>query len=193
MNLYVSRHGETISNIERRLTGRSDSPLTPKGIEQAKALNKSLDGVIFDAVFCSPLKRAVQTVDAIFGGGISIYTDDRLAEISLGVMEGLTFSEANEKYPDSGMLFFTDPLLYKTPPEGENLTDMLGRIISFISDIEKSGHENVFALTHGYAMRVLYACISGDKSIAAIAGAPAFTNCDLAKFTYSGGKWALKS
>jgi len=68
MELYVSRHCETLSNIQRRLTGSLDSPLTEKGIEQAKSLGKSLENITFDAVYSSPLKRAVETVKAAFGG-----------------------------------------------------------------------------------------------------------------------------
>ncbi len=192
MNLYISRHGETIFNTQKRITGSTDSPLTPKGIEQAEMLGKSLDGIIFDMVYCSPLGRAVQTISAAFGDNVVPCVDRRLAEINLGVMEGLTFSEADEKYPRSGMLFFTNPVLYETPPGGEGLNGIINRIASFIDDVIKSGFENVFILTHGYAMRVIHACTVGNKSIPAIAEAPSFTNCSLVKYTYNKEKWELK-
>jgi broad specificity phosphatase PhoE len=192
MELYIARHGETLSNAEKRLTGGgTNSPLTEKGIEQAKQLGNSLQNIVFDAVYSSPLKRAVDTVNIAFGGKYRILVDDRLSEIGLGVMEGNKFDDVSLDFPESGMLFFTSPLLYKTPPKGEHLNDMIERIDSFLSDIAKTGHDKIFVLTHGYALRVLYAC-TVDKSISAIAEAPAYSNCELVHYAYDKGKWRLK-
>lgn len=67
MELYVSRHGETLANIEKRLAGsKSDSPLTEKGIMQAKELGQNLNSISFDVVYSSPLQRAVNTVNIAF-------------------------------------------------------------------------------------------------------------------------------
>ena len=191
MELYLSRHGETLSNSEGRLTGRNiDSPLTEMGIEQAKQLGESLEDITFDAVYSSPLKRAVDTVNIAFGNKYKIRIDNRLAEINLGIMEDLLFDDVIVKYPESGMLFFTDPISYKTPVDGECLHDMIERISSFIDDISKKDYDKVFILTHGYALRVLYSCMI-DKSIETIAKSPPYSNCDVVRYIFDNGKWKL--
>lgn len=191
MELYAARHGETLSNAEKRLTGReTNSPLTEKGIEQAKQLGESLKDIDFDAVYSSPLSRAMDTVNIAFGNKYKIYIDDRLAEIGLGIMEGMTYDDASVHFPESGMLFFTEPALYKTPPKGEHLNDMIKRVDSFLDDIIKTNHDKVFILTHGYMLRVLYACTE-NKSIADIAKSPHYSNCDTAHYICDNGKWKL--
>ncbi len=63
MDLYLVRHAESFGN-----TGADDSPdpmLTPRGHEQARLLADRLAAAPLDAIFCSPLQRAVQTAQAI--------------------------------------------------------------------------------------------------------------------------------
>ncbi|MDR2558133.1 MAG: histidine phosphatase family protein [Oscillospiraceae bacterium] len=191
MELYIARHGETLSNVEMRLTGgKSNSPLTESGIEQAKQLGKLLEDVAFDAVYSSPLKRAVDTVNIAFGSKYKICTDERLEEIHLGIMEGMKYVEASAKFPDSGMLFYTEPALYKPPEGGESLNDMIKRFNSFINYLKDKNYNKVFALTHGYALRVLYACMI-DGRVETIGKAPHYSNCALAHYIYDNNKWEL--
>lgn len=191
MELYASRHGETRANTKKRLLGREgDSPLTEKGIEQAKQLGEALKDINFDAVYSSPLNRAVDTAQIAFGNKYEICIDERLAEIGVGLMNGMTYADASQCFPESGMLFFTDPVSYKPPSNGECLKDMIERISSFIDDIATKNYQKVFILTHGYALRVLYACTI-DKSISTIAQSPRYSNCEVAHYTYDNGKWKL--
>jgi len=193
MELYIARHGETRSNVERRLTGgKTNSPLTENGIEQAKQLGKSLEHITFDAVYSSPLERAVDTVKIAFGDKYKINIDERLEEIRLGVMEGEKFDEVSELFPESGMLFWTDPISYKPPVNGESINDMIERFSSFIDDIQSKNYNKIFVLTHGYALRVLYACMK-DRQVATIGESPHYSNCDIAHYIFNNGKWELKS
>lgn len=191
MELYAARHGETISNLENRLTGgETDSPLTEKGIAQAKQLAESLEGKAFDAVYCSPLKRAIDTAEIVLGNNYEICVDARLSEIGLGAMNGMTYEEAVSNFPDSGMLFFTNPTLYRPILGAELLQDMIDRVGSFLDDIASRNHKNVFVQTHGYVLRVLYAC-AVDRSVSAIAKSPGYANCDVVHYTYENGWWKL--
>ena len=61
------RHAESEYNRDGIWGGRADCNLTEKGIETAKELGKSLNNN-FDVIYCSPLKRARQTLNAIFPG-----------------------------------------------------------------------------------------------------------------------------
>ena len=191
MELYVARHGETLSNLEKRITGREgDSPLTERGIEQAKSLKKSLEKIDFDAVYTSPSNRAIDTINIALGDRYEILIDDRLAEIGLGVMEGMTYDDVSITFPDSGMLFMFNPTSYIPPLKGEHLTDMIKRVDSFLNDIIRNNYDKVFVLTHAYVLRVLYSCTI-DKSISAIAKSPYYSNCELVHYIYDCGKWKL--
>ncbi len=191
MELYLSRHGQTLSNLEKRHYGSGeDSPLSENGIEQAKSLGVSLEGLIFDAVYCSPLNRTIDTVNIALGDRYKIMIDERLVEINLGDMGGMTRDDASEKYPDSSTLML-DPVSYIPPPNGESLDNMIERVNSFLEDIIKKRHDKVFVMTHGYVLRVLYAC-AFDKTISTIGKAPIYTNCELVKYIYENKMWKLK-
>ena len=57
----MARHGETVFNLERRYQGQSDSPLTARGVAQARELAHALQGEPVAAVYSSDLGRALET------------------------------------------------------------------------------------------------------------------------------------
>lgn len=63
MDIFLLRHAETQSNQEGRLSSGMDDPLTALGCEQAQAIVSGLLSLRLDAVLCSPLSRAVKTVE----------------------------------------------------------------------------------------------------------------------------------
>ncbi len=77
----------------------------------------SLDGLIFDAVYSSPLNREIDTVNIALGNRYKIMIDERLTEINLGAMGGMTHDDASKKYPRSSTLM-SDPISYIPPPNG---------------------------------------------------------------------------
>ena len=87
LNIFLIRHGETAWNADNnRYTGRTDLPLTEKGLQQAEALRQQLSKISLDAVYSSPLQRAYTT--AQIATGIDPTKDDRLIEIDWGMWEG---------------------------------------------------------------------------------------------------------
>ena len=189
MELYIARHGETEFNLERRIQGGGkDSPLTPKGIEQAKAMGKSLEGITFDAVYSSPLKRATDTVALAFGGKYQPILDPRLKEIGMGVIEGMRWEDALEAYPEWAAK--SSPANPTPPPKGEQLQDMFDRVSGFMDDLAAAGHQKVFVLTHGYTLRVFQAC-AVDRTVATIQKSRDYKNCDVARYNYKDDKWEM--
>lgn len=89
MNLYVVRHGQTEWNIMKKMQGSVDIPLNEKGIEQAYITKKNLENISIDIIFCSPLKRAMQTAEVINQDrNLEIIYDERLRERNYGEFEG---------------------------------------------------------------------------------------------------------
>ena len=65
--LYFTRHGETVWNVENKICGMTDSPLTERGRQQARKLGEAVkaSGVHIDEILYSPLSRAADTAMAI--------------------------------------------------------------------------------------------------------------------------------
>ena len=90
MKLYITRHGETKRNKEQRVLGRTDDPLSEKGLAQAAELAEKMKDIEIDMIFVSPLSRARQTAQAV--GDVKDLipiVDERLIETNFGDFEGV--------------------------------------------------------------------------------------------------------
>src|SRR5690606_37293291 len=87
--LILIRHGETLWNTERRMQGQLDSPLTERGLWQARQLGERLKSLPFVSLYSSDLPRARQTAQRIADvTGHQIIDDLRLRERHFGLFEG---------------------------------------------------------------------------------------------------------
>ena len=99
--VLLIRHGQSVGNAERRFGGHSPTPLSELGRAQAEATARALGSEEVAAVYSSDLLRAVETAGPLARAkGLDIRATDAFRERSVGLMEGLTFEEAAEKYPD---------------------------------------------------------------------------------------------
>jgi broad specificity phosphatase PhoE len=102
--LWILRHAVSTYNRQARFQGSSDeSRLTEKGLHDARQAGEALAGIAFDAVYTSPLARAVETTAAVMAGqkgAAPVNTHPALAEISLFGWEGRRYSEVCEAHPD---------------------------------------------------------------------------------------------
>ncbi|WP_250285255.1 bifunctional RNase H/acid phosphatase [Frankia sp. CiP1_Cm_nod2] len=117
------RHGQTPMSVEKRFSGTLDATLTDVGQAQALAVAGRLRDVPFDAVYCSPLKRARQTADAL---GRDYLVDDDLRETDFGTWEALTFGEVRQRFPDELNAWLADPSV--APPGGESILATIRRV-----------------------------------------------------------------
>jgi broad specificity phosphatase PhoE len=103
--ILLVRHGETEWNLQRRYQGRSDSPLTERGIAQAHAMGRLLRTLLDAAsarIVASPLGRARRTAEIIrehLPAASGLLLDDRLRELSIGSWDGLTYHEIATRAP----------------------------------------------------------------------------------------------
>ena len=94
MRLIIVRHGETLYNAQRRLTGQSDVPLNALGEMQAAALRDSLATEHLDAIVSSDLERTRVTARTIaHNHDLSLQEDSDLRELAFGEWEGYTYEE----------------------------------------------------------------------------------------------------
>ena len=87
MKVYIIRHGQSVNNVQHKWTGWMDVDLTEKGIEDAVRVRKILEGKVFDKVYASDLKRAIDTAKTALPG-YEIETNFLLREIDVGSLAG---------------------------------------------------------------------------------------------------------
>ena len=158
VTLYFSRHGQTQANLEKRFSGKKDTPLTADGQAQARAvgtiLERELGPAPAIAFVASPLRRACLTMEIVRTTlGLppdGFTTDARLEEINLGDWDQLTDDEARA----------LDPALFDARgadkwnvhvPGGENYAEVAARA----SDWARSLTTDTFAVSHGALTRIL--------------------------------------
>ena len=88
MKIYFATHATTTDNEQGLSSGHKDAELSKRGIFQAKDLANQLKNVEFDVIFCSDLKRAVDTANLAFKSKKPIFIDKRLREINYGDLNG---------------------------------------------------------------------------------------------------------
>ena len=100
LEIYFVRHGQTEWNLEKKLQGSLNSPLTELGRNQAKQLSSTLKDEKFDGFYSSPLGRASTTAQIIKGDrDQGIFILNGIEEMHFGDVQGLAKSEFKEKYP----------------------------------------------------------------------------------------------
>ncbi|MCH3987171.1 MAG: histidine phosphatase family protein [Lachnospiraceae bacterium] len=107
--IYFTRHGQTVWNVENKICGATDSPLTELGRQQAEELAQKIcdSGIHIDEILYSPLSRAADTALIIAAKtGIVAREEKRLTEQNFGKWEGTArdgadFKESKKHFADS--------------------------------------------------------------------------------------------
>lgn len=157
MRLILARHGETESNRERLALGREDVPLNDKGRLQAAALARSLGGLPIVAVYSSPLARAFDTARAVADPyGLEVQVEDRLIEMDIGEMEGLTPKDLQAQHGDFIRRWFTAEAATVAMPGGENLQQVQDRAWAAVESLRETHPEDtVIAVSHNFVIRAI--------------------------------------
>ncbi len=122
-------HGTTVDNESGRCTGWNPGELSVVGIRQAKELANLIDVNSFDVVFCSDLKRAVDTAEIAFeNSDVSIILDDRLRECNYGEFNSAKEDERGEMKPH----------IDKPYSQGESYKEVEKRMRSFVQFLKEN-------------------------------------------------------
>lgn len=143
-------HSTSLDNLSKTFSGWNDTKLSELGLRQASNLSKHVSEQQFDAVFCSDLKRAVQTASIAFPS-IEIIRDARLREMNYGLMNGAAKSSFGgfEQF-NSG---FTN---------GENLLDVERRMRSFLAE-NYSSQQSIVIIAHRFPQLALEVIFNGKS------------------------------
>lgn len=146
LELILVRHGETESNIRGTYCGWTDAPLNDKGVSQAREAARKLRDTEFDAVFCSPLSRAVNTAQIITAGrecGITLA--EPLKEHNFGIWEDMTHLEIRERYPAEAAAWEKDWMNYEIAG-GESAIQGYKRVAAFMDGLTAERDSGVILL-----------------------------------------------
>ena len=159
---YFVRHGETEWNAQGRWCGRTDGPLSDAGRRQAELLAQRLRLLAFEALYSSPLGRALETARTI-GKAIELepVVDQRLVELSYGVWEGKTYEETRRVAPEDYRAWEADPASV-APPQGETGVQLVERVRPFLDELaQRHLTGNVVVVCHRTVCRLIACHIMG--------------------------------
>lgn len=198
VEIWLSRHGQTLANLTDVCQGQSDSPLTPLGRLTTQFVGMGLQAkrIEFDAVYSSNMGRCVQTAEILvgqMGRDLPIIQDRRLREMHMGDYELKTFSGFLKDYPT--VYSFTDGKAYDFPGgggEGESWQALWARVQPALLDIAKAHSDEggrVLVTTHGYV--ILITMLQLDPTYV-FKGNESLPNNSIAVLEYRDGKLTVK-
>ncbi len=128
MKITYLVHSITTDNEAGLATGWLQGELSQEGVRRAKVLADDLQSREFDAVFCSDLKRAMDSAELFFGRKFPVFVDWRLRECNYGAKNGVLHGDFKDHMDD----FIDTPF-----PNGESYKDVEVRMRSFMADVER--------------------------------------------------------
>jgi alpha-ribazole phosphatase len=158
--LLLVRHGIT-SYAGDRFLGRTDIPLSDTGKKQAEQLRERLASEKIDAVYTSTLRRARQTAKIIAAGHkVKVTPYEELCECDFGDIEGLTFEEIKQKYPELAEELIQREI--RAFPGGETIEQLNERVQTFLKRLKKhKSGETLLIVAHGGPIRLIICNLLG--------------------------------
>lgn len=168
--IYLTRHGQTEWNVEKRMQGQGDSPLTALGISQATALGERLKYVPIDVVYSSSAGRAMRTAEIIVGQrNIPILPQHRLQEIHIGRWSGMLMSDVERLFPTEAHNFWHCPAEYVPQEGGETYKQLVDRSGAMMEKIASENNGRTpLVVCHGIVLKALF-CYFRNQPLADIA------------------------
>lgn len=152
--LYFVRHGQTVWNVENKICGATDSPLTEKGHEQARETGRILKETIdkgqihIDKILTSPLSRAKDTADEIGKmTGLPVQVEPRLIEQNFGRWEGTPRDDADFRLAKEN---FCDSF-----SGGESMMRVAQRVYNLIDDVIAEESKTFLFVAHNGIARIV--------------------------------------
>ncbi len=149
MLIHCIRHGESTYNAEGRIQGQSDPPLSELGRRQGEAVVDVLTRLPVDAIYSSPLQRALQTAQPLADAiQLDLRIDRRLMEVHVGVFQDQLRSDLEKLHPEKMARWRSgDPDF--AFPGGETRRQLMQRGLEVFREIADNAHKQVVVVAHG--------------------------------------------
>lgn len=188
LQVYLVRHGETQWNAERRIQGQSDSPLTDKGVQQARQVAERARTLGITHVISSDLGRTQQTARIIADAcGCDVTLEPRLRELDMGILEKRhidSLTETEEGWRRTLVNGTEDGRI----PDGESMQELSVRMHQALAEcLRLPAGSRPLLVSHGIALGCL---------VSTILGLPAYAerrlrlrNCSISRIDYQESQW----
>ncbi|MFA4932120.1 MAG: histidine phosphatase family protein [Caldisericia bacterium] len=188
--VYLVRHAETTWNLEGRVQGNRDTPLSIDGLAQTAKTVAYLSALRFDTIFTSPLLRARAIAEPVgVNLGILPIVVPGLREIEFGSWEGHTWNEIGAMYPTT-LAAWELKSPEARPDGGESLADVGRRAGKVRSMIESSCGSLALVVAHGGFNRVLMSVLL-DLPLSSCTSL-AQPNASISVFEAENSKWQAR-
>ena len=187
--IILARHGETRWNVEEVFRGRIDVELNETGIKQAELLAEYLSNAKIDAIYSSPLKRALKTAEIITRHHkLKVEIAPGLIDLDYGNWQGLPHQEVKDKFKELYREWIKHPDKVRIP-FGESLGDVRKRAVGVVDKIIAEYEGTVALVSHRVVNKVLICALLGldDSHFWNIR----LDTCGITTFTYEKGRFIL--
>ncbi len=155
--ILLARHGETVSNKERRFQGQLDVPLNDTGRAQARALAERVRDEPLAALYASPLVRARETAEIVGARiGLEPRPDDRLKEVHVGDWQDRLKADVEREDPEGWEAFRRAGEDFRFPG-GESLLEQQERVVAGLVDVTQRGELPALVVCHRGVIRAALA------------------------------------
>lgn len=157
VTVYLTRHGQTEWNIEKRLQGHGNSPLTESGLRGAKELSKRLENINIERIYTSPIERAYKTAIILKGNkNIDVVKHEGLKEMNFGDFEGKITEDVMKENPDWNINLIMQGNLEMRAPNGETLAEVRERVSKAMDEIIKDNEgKTILIVGHGITLKAI--------------------------------------
>ena len=187
--IIIARHGQTEWNVGEVFRGRIDIGLDETGLKQAELLAEYLSNKKIEAIYSSPLKRALETAEAIASyHNLEVEIASGLIDFDFGKWQGLFLQEVKDKFPELYAEWVMSPHLVKIPG-GESLDAVTERAMSVLEEVIDRYEGTVVLVAHRVVNKVLICALLGLNN-------SHFWNikqdtCGISTFAYENGQFIL--
>jgi probable phosphoglycerate mutase len=185
VRILLARHGETVFNVEGRWQGQSDSPLTDRGLAQARVLAEALRGQPIAALYSSDLGRAMATAHEVGQvHGLQTIAEPRLREISCGEFTGMNRADIETHFGDLLHRWAYHPATMRLPG-GETLVEAQARALDFFAERMPSyPNQTVVIIAHGAIGQAILVNAMG-RDITALWLKERVDNCQISRLEWT--------
>lgn len=160
--IFIVRHTETVGNIEKRLTGRQDYEVTPRGEKLIQKLTTELSNIKFDKIYSSTSGRAIRTVENLAElNNLEIETKEDLCEMYFGKYDGWKWEDVNRIQPEikQRQNEINEISGIEDQETMEHVADRMDKCIRNI--VQANIGKTILISSHGVAIEVFLRKISG--------------------------------
>lgn len=153
--IYLIRHAAVIKPKEKIFIGSTELKLSSRGIFQAKRLSNFFSEIPLEGIYCSGLRRSIDTAEIISNGCDKPYAVVKeLGEISLGEWEGKSYKEVKESYPLEFIKRNMDIYNYRIPG-GESFSEVESRAYNAFQSIVENTNGDILIVAHSGVNKVI--------------------------------------